>query len=77
MSILNLIVYALSAAFCLCLTFKIAVFAYLTYGERVSWWGGKEDDRVKVGGLDFALCALWLFDLSLDFLLRFTEELLK
>lgn len=77
MSILNLIVYALSAAFCLCLTFKIAVFAYLTYGERVSWWWGKEDDRVKVGWLDFALCALWFFYLSIDFLLRFTEGLLK
>lgn len=77
MSILNLIVYALSAAFCLCLTFKIAVFAYLTYGERVSWWWGKEDDRVKLGWADFALCAVWLLDLSIDFLLRFTGELLK
>ena len=77
MSIFSLIVNALSAAFCLCLTFKIAVFAYLTYGERVSWWWVKEDDRVKVGWLDFSLCALWLFGLSIGFLLRFTEELLK
>ena len=77
MSIFNLIVYALSVAVCLYLTFKIAVFAYLTYGERVSWWWGKEDDRIKFGWSDFALCAVWLLDLSLDFLLRFTEELLK
>lgn len=72
MSIFNLIVYALSAAVCLCLAFKIAVFAYLTYGERVSWWWGNEDDRVKMGWADFALCAVWLFDLSIDFLIRFT-----
>ena len=77
MSIFNLIVYALSAAVCFCLTFKIAVFAYLTCGERVSWWWGKEDDRVKLGWAYFALCAVWLFDLSLDFMLRFTGELLK
>lgn len=77
MSIFNLIVYALSAAVCLCLTFKIAVFAYIAYGERVSWWWGKEDGRIKVGWSDFALCAVWLFDLSIDFLLRFTGELLK
>ena len=61
MSIFNLIINALSAAVCLCLTFKIAVFAYITYGERVSWWWGKNGDRIKVGWLDFALCALWLF----------------
>lgn len=77
MSIFNLIVYALSAAVCLCLTFKIAVFAYIAYGERVSWWWGNEDDRIKVGWSDFALCAVWLSDLSIDFLLRFAEELLK
>lgn len=77
MSILNLIVYALSAAVCLCLMFKIAVFAYIAFGERVSWWWGKEDDRIKVGWLDFTLCAVWLFGLSIGFLLRFTEELLK
>jgi hypothetical protein len=77
MSIFNLIIYPLSAAVCLYLTFKIAVFAYIAYGERVSWWWGKEDDRIKVGWLDFALCALWLFVASIDFLLRFTEELLK
>lgn len=77
MSILNLIINALSAAVCLYLTFKIAVFAYIAYGERVSWWWGKEDDRIKVDWADFALCAVWLFDLSLDFLLRFTGELLK
>lgn len=77
MIIFNLIVYALSAAVCLCLTFKIAVFAYLTYGERVSWWWGNEDDRIKLCWLDFASCAVWLFYLSIDFLLRFTGELLK
>ena len=77
MSIFSLVVNVLSAAVCLCLTFKIAVFAYLTYGERFSWWWGNDDDRVKVGWLDFALCALWLFVASIDFLLRFTEELLK
>ena len=77
MSIFSLIINALSAAVCLYLTFKIAVFAYIAYGERVSWWWGKEDDRVKVGWSDFALCAVWLLDLSIDFLLRFTGELLK
>lgn len=77
MSIFSLVVNVLSAAVCLCLTFKIAVFAYLTYGERVSWWWGKKDDRIKLGWADFALCAVWMFDLSLDFLIRFTEELLK
>lgn len=77
MSILNLIIYALSAVVCLYFTFKITVFAYITYGERVAWWWGKDDDRIKVGWADFALCAVWLLDLSLDFLLRFTEELLK
>lgn len=77
MSIFNLIINALSAAVCLCLTFKIAVFAYITYGDSVSWWWGNEDDRIKLGWADFLVCALWLFGLSIGFLLRFTEELMK
>lgn len=77
MSIFSLVVNALSAVVCLYLMFKIAVFAYIAYGERVSWWWGNEDDRIKVGWLDFTLCALWLFGLSIGFLLRFAEELLK
>lgn len=77
MSIFILVVNVLNAAVCLYLTFKIAVFVYIAYGEHVSWWWGKEDDRIKVGWLDFALCAVWLFGLSIGFLLRFTEELLK
>ncbi|HHX2502541.1 TPA: hypothetical protein ACU8BJ_002288 [Neisseria subflava] len=77
MSIFNLIVYALSAAVCLCLTFKIAVFAYIAYGERVSWWWGNDDDRVKVSWFDFAVGAIWLFLSGVYCLLCFAEELLK
>ena len=77
MSIFNLIVYVLIAAVCLCLTFKIAVFAYITYGERVSWWWGKDDDRVKVSWFDFAVGAIWLFLSGVYCLLCFAEELLK
>ena len=77
MSIFNLIVYALSAAVCLYLTLKIAVFAYIAYGERVSWWWGKDDDRVKVSWFDFAVGAIWLFLSGVYCLLCFAEELLK
>lgn len=77
MSILNLIIYALSAVVCLYFTFKITVFAYITYGERVAWWWGREDDRITVSWIDFSLCAIWMFASSIFWLVCFAEELLK
>lgn len=77
MNIFSLIVNALSAAICLCVGLKIAVFAYLTYGERVSWWWCNGDDRVKVGWLDFALCAIWMFGFGIFWLICVAYELLK
>lgn len=77
MSILNLVFLPVGAAICLCLGLKIAVFAYLTYGERVSWWWGKDDDRIKVSWFDFASGAIWLFLSGFYWLVCFAEELLK
>lgn len=77
MSIFNLIVFSVGAALCLCSGVKIACFAYLTYGERVSWWWGKDDNRIKVSWLDFALGAFWFFLSSFYLLICFVEELLK
>lgn len=77
MSIFNLVAFPVCAALCFCLGVKIACFAYLTYGERVSWWWGNDDDRVKVSWFDFAVGAIWLFLSGVYCLLCFAEELLK
>ena len=77
MSIFNLFAFSIGAALCFYAGVKIAGFAYLAYSERVSWWWGKDDDRVKVSWVDFVLGAIWLFASGACWLVFFAAELLK